>query len=102
MCLPEASLSRALRIRGLLALATVALSLYIALTVPVQLGLDLRGGTQIVLETRPTADADAVDRTLGVLRGRIDALGVSEPTLARSGSNRIVVELPGVRDPAEA
>ncbi|MBV7699501.1 protein translocase subunit SecD [Streptomyces sp. TRM70350] len=99
-------MTRALRIRGLLALAAVALSLYIALTVPVQLGLDLRGGTQIVLETRPTATADAdseaVDRTVEVLRERIDALGVAEPSLARSGSNRVVVELPGVQDPAKA
>ena len=71
-------MTRALRIRGLLALAALALSLYVALTVPVHLGLDLRGGTQVVLETRPTADADseATDRTLEVLRGRIDALGV--------------------------
>ncbi|MFD3437202.1 protein translocase subunit SecD [Streptomyces sp. NPDC058685] len=92
--------------RGLLALAVVALSLYAALTVPVHLGLDLRGGTQIVLETRPTATADAdgeaTERTMEVLRGRIDALGVAEPTLARSGDNRIVVELPGVQDPTEA
>ncbi|WP_406419294.1 protein translocase subunit SecD [Streptomyces sp. NBC_01614] len=101
-------MTRALRIRGLLALAALALSLYVALTVPVHLGLDLRGGTQIVLETRPTATAtadagsDATDRTLEVLRGRIDALGVAEPTLARSGDNRIVVELPGVQDPAKA
>ncbi|WP_171141257.1 protein translocase subunit SecD [Streptomyces sp. S3(2020)] len=99
-------MTRALRLRGLLALAAVALSLFVALTVPVHLGLDLRGGTQIVLETRPTADADAdseaTDRTLEVLRGRIDALGVAEPTLARSGDNRIIVELPGVQDPATA
>ncbi|MFD9137144.1 protein translocase subunit SecD [Streptomyces bottropensis] len=102
-------MTRAPRIRGLLALAAVALSLYIAFTTPVHLGLDLRGGTQIVLETRPTDtdtdtddDGEATDRTLEVLRGRIDALGVAEPTLARSGDNRIVVELPGVQDPAEA
>lgn len=99
-------MTRALRIRGLLALAAVALSLFVALTVPVHLGLDLRGGTQIVLETRPTSDTDAdseaTDRTLEVLRGRIDALGVAEPTLARSGDNRIIVELPGVQDPATA
>jgi SecD/SecF fusion protein len=99
-------LTRAPRVRGLLALAAVALSVFIALTTPVQLGLDLRGGTQIVLETRPTdttpADSEATDRTLEVLRGRIDALGVAEPTLTRSGDNRIVVELPGVQDPAEA
>ncbi|MCX5527110.1 protein translocase subunit SecD [Streptomyces bobili] len=99
-------MTRAQRIRGLLALAIVALSLYVAMSVPVHLGLDLRGGTQIVLETRPTAADDAgpdtVDRTVEVLRGRVDALGVAEPTIVRSGSDRIVVELPGVQDPAEA
>ncbi|GAA3901676.1 protein translocase subunit SecD [Streptomyces lacrimifluminis] len=93
-------------IRALIALAAVALSLYVALTVPVHLGLDLRGGTQIVLETRPTsaadADGEATDRTVEVLRGRIDALGVAEPTIARSGSDRIVVELPGLQDPRKA
>ncbi|TFE47667.1 protein translocase subunit SecD [Streptomyces sp. ICN441] len=100
------AVNRSLRIRGLLALAVVALSLYVALTVPIQLGLDLRGGTQIVLETRPpdtaAPDGEATDRTVEVLRGRIDALGVAEPTIARSGDNRIVVELPGVQDPTKA
>ncbi|WP_437088687.1 protein translocase subunit SecD [Streptomyces sp. enrichment culture] len=84
----------------------IAVSLAIALTAPVRLGLDLRGGTQIVLETRPTpatdAGPEATDRTLEVLRGRIDALGVAEPTLVRSGENRILVELPGVQDPEKA
>ncbi|MFD8418008.1 protein translocase subunit SecD [Streptomyces sp. NPDC059466] len=97
---------RSARVRALLALTVIALSLYIACTVPVRLGLDLRGGTQIVLETRSTPSAEAgreaTDRTLEVLRGRVDALGVAEPTLVRSGSNRIIVELPGVRDPKEA
>ncbi|WUI51292.1 protein translocase subunit SecD [Streptomyces sp. NBC_00414] len=99
-------MSRAIRVRAFFALTVLALSLYITLTVPVRLGLDLRGGTQIVLETRdsPTAEADseATDRTLEVLRHRIDALGVSEPTIARSGDDRIIVELPGVQDPREA
>ncbi|MFF3885681.1 protein translocase subunit SecD [Streptomyces sp. NPDC001914] len=109
-------MNRSPHVRGLIALAVVALSLYVALTVPVTLGLDLRGGTQIVLETRPTADADAdldaegeagtgsdaTDRTVEVLRGRIDALGVTEPTITRSGSDRIVVELPGLQDPQKA
>ncbi|MFF3326670.1 protein translocase subunit SecD [Streptomyces sp. NPDC002889] len=92
--------------RALIALAVVAVSLYVALTTPARLGLDLRGGTRIVLETRdsPTvrADAAATDRALEVLRGRIDGLGVSEPSLARSGERRIVVELPGVQDPRKA
>ncbi|OEJ28861.1 protein translocase subunit SecDF [Streptomyces agglomeratus] len=99
-------MTRAMRVRAFFALAVLALSLYIAAAVPVRLGLDLRGGTQIVLETRdsPTAEADsaATDRTLEVLRRRVDALGVAEPTIARSGDNRIIVELPGVQDPKEA
>ncbi|MGK5698218.1 protein translocase subunit SecD [Streptomyces sp. URMC 128] len=99
-------MNRSVRVRALLALAVIALSLSIAVTVPVRLGLDLRGGTQLVLQTRstPTTDAgrEATDRTLEVLRGRIDGLGVAEPTLVRSGENRIIVELPGVQDPKRA
>jgi SecD/SecF fusion protein len=71
-----------------------------------QLGLDLRGGTQIVLEAqdsdRQEVNADTVNRTLEVLRRRVDQLGVSEPGLQRSGDRRIIVELPGVTDPDEA
>ncbi|WP_254405498.1 protein translocase subunit SecD [Streptomyces sp. AC627_RSS907] len=84
----------------------MAASVAIALTMPIRLGLDLRGGTQIVLETKSTAttkaDREATDRTVEVLRGRIDALGVAEPTIVRSGENRVVVELPGVQDPKKA
>ncbi|MEU6099278.1 protein translocase subunit SecD [Streptomyces flaveolus] len=100
------SQSRALRLRALVALAVMAASVAITVTLPVRLGLDLRGGTQIVLETRSTsttkAGREATDRTVEVLRGRIDALGVAEPTIVRSGENRVVVELPGVQDPKEA
>lgn len=92
--------------RALAALAVIAASFALALTTPAKLGLDLEGGTQIVLQTKDSdrvkADAEATDRALEVLRGRVDALGVAEPTLARSGENRIVVELPGVQDPREA
>src|SRR4051794_28972167 len=98
--------SRANLVRGLLALGAVLASIYVLLTSPAQLGLDLRGGTQITLETRDTAtrkaDADATDRTLEVLRRRVDALGVAEPTLARAGQTRILIELPGVSDPRRA
>ncbi len=99
-------MKRPARIRALFALAVIAVSVFVAVTVPVRLGLDLRGGTQIVLETRSTetleADAEATDRTLEVLRGRVDALGVAEPSIVRSGDQRIIVELPGVQDPRKA
>jgi SecD/SecF fusion protein len=70
------------------------------------LGLDLRGGTQITLETQSTdrvkANAESTGRAVEVLRGRIDALGVTEPTITRSGDKRIIVELPDVQDPKKA
>jgi SecD/SecF fusion protein len=78
---------------------------WLAVTRPARLGLDLRGGTQIVLETRDgprqRVDDDTVARTLEVLRRRVDQLGVAEPTLQRSGARRVLVELPGVYDPQE-
>src|SRR5512144_3364474 len=90
-----AVMSRPTLIRALLALAILTVSGWIALTKPARLGLDLRGGTQIVLQTRDTAtakaDEEATDRTLEVLRRRVDALGVAEPTLTRSGERRIIV-----------
>ena len=92
--------------RALASFAVLALALLAALSVSPRLGLDLEGGTQIVLETRDservTADSESTDRALEVLRGRVDALGVAEPTLARAGERRIIVELPGVQDPREA
>ena len=73
---------------------------------PARLGLDLQGGTQIVLEAREapgrTIDGDTLNRTVEVLRRRVDQLGVTEPSLQRSGDRRIIVELPGVADPEEA
>jgi SecD/SecF fusion protein len=99
-------MNRARLWRALIALLVVGITGFFAVTTSPNLGLDLRGGSQVVLETRdsPTtvADAEATDRALEVLRRRVDALGVAEPTLARSGNNRIIVELPGYDDPAEA
>jgi SecD/SecF fusion protein len=92
--------------RALFALAVVAGSIWVTVTTPARLGLDLEGGTQIVLETQDSstvkADAESTDRAVEVLRRRVDALGVAEPSLTRSGDRRIIVELPGLQDPREA
>ncbi|GKQ40644.1 protein translocase subunit SecD [Streptomyces sp. A012304] len=99
-------MSRAPMWRAIVALGVIAASLFFALTQSARLGLDLRGGTQIVLEAKDSpvgrADAESTQRALEVLRQRVDALGVSEPSLYRSGQQRIFVELPGVQDPREA
>ena len=99
-------MSRNLIWRALAVLAVVGAAIYLVTTRPAKLGLDLRGGTQIVLEASATEEQDLNDdtmsRTLEVLRRRVDQLGVSEPNLQRSGEERILVELPGVTDPDEA
>ena len=44
----------------------------------------------------------AIEQNITTLRNRVDELGVSEPIVARQGANRIIVQLPGVQDPAQA
>ncbi len=70
------------------------------------LGLDLQGGSHLVLEGQDTAEVKAtpevVDAAMSVIRNRVDQLGVVEPTLQRQGSRRILVELPGIQDPQRA
>jgi SecD/SecF fusion protein len=99
-------LSRHVVWRAIGVLAVIGAAVALVVTRPVRLGLDLRGGTQIVLQAQATetqqVDADTVTRTLEVLRRRVDQLGVAEPSLQRSGEDRIIVELPGVTDPEEA
>ena len=79
------------RLLGIVALLGVAG--WLAVDRPARLGLDLRGGTQVVVEAQDTArqrvDADTLSRTVEVLRRRVDQLGVAEPTLQRSGHRRV-------------
>ena len=72
------------------------------------LGLDLRGGTHLVLELdRSKLDPkiniqDALDRAIEIIRNRVDQFGVAEPLIARQGDRWIVVQLPGIKDPERA
>ena len=85
---------------------SIGAAVYIVLNNPINLGLDLRGGTQILLEAQDTpevtVDSEVTNRTLEVLRRRVDAFGVAEPTLQVSGDRRIIIELPGLDDPDQA
>ncbi len=56
----------------------------------------------MALVTRKEIADYAVDQNLTTLRNRVNELGVSEPLVQRQGQNRIVVELPGIQDTAEA
>lgn len=91
--------------RALIALAVLALSSVVALTTAPRWAWTCAAAPDRAGDPRHpevAADGEATDRVLEVLRGRIDGLGVAEPSLARSGENRIIVELPGLTDPAEA
>ena len=87
----------------LLALGLLAASLAVLDQRETKLGLDLRGGVQLVYEAAPTAQqptvtSEALQRALDIMRERVDALGVSEPELLQSGGNQIEVSLPGVEN----
>ena len=71
------------------------------------LGLDLQGGLEVVLRAQPPRGttklpAGALNRSVEVIRNRIDKLGVSEPLVTKQGNNEIVVELAGVHNVQDA
>ncbi|MBQ8919826.1 MAG: protein translocase subunit SecD [Acidaminococcaceae bacterium] len=72
----------------------------------VKQGLDLQGGTHVVLQAVDTpqlkVNDDALDRATHIIERRVNALGLTEPVVQRQGRDRIIVELPGVKDPEKA
>lgn len=95
------------RLLLILALVGGALALITPLKENINLGLDLRGGMHLVykVETEKlSADErrDAAERAVEIIRNRIDELGVKEPVISPQGSDRILIQLPGVVDRSEA
>ncbi|MGE5197136.1 MAG: protein translocase subunit SecD, partial [Deltaproteobacteria bacterium] len=73
----------------------------------INLGLDLKGGMHLLLKVDTSnlsdkAKEDASDRAVEVIRNRIDAFGVREPSIQKQGVDEIVVQLPGVADRTRA
>lgn len=90
----------------------VAGSIYVAIKKPISKGLDIQGGMRVVLQA-DTNDAtfkkkggvwnqDKLETVARIMRHRVDFLGVAEPIVYPQGSDRVVVELPGVKDPKKA
>jgi protein-export membrane protein SecD len=71
-----------------------------------RLGLDLRGGTQVLLEADlaegQELDSGSMDTAKTIIDNRVNGLGVTEATVQRQGADRISVELPGVDNPDQA
>jgi len=71
-----------------------------------RLGLDLKGGVELVYQGKATAqspvNATALSRAIDIIRQRVDALGVAEPEIQSTGDNQIAVSLPAVKDATTA
>lgn len=78
-------------------------NIFLGRDVSVRLGLDLQGGIQVLLRSAdPDATADEIATAARVIEQRVNALGVGETVVQQAGSNRIIVELPGVANPEQA
>jgi SecD/SecF fusion protein len=90
-----------LLVLGLLAGSAIAI-----VSKPTRLGLDLKGGVELVYQGEPTPQSkvtpDAIDRAIDIMRERVDALGVSEPEIQRLGGDQVSVGLPDVKNAERA
>ncbi len=91
----------------LFVLALIAVSALVIASKPTKLGLDLKGGVQLVLQGRPTPQQPTIDnasmeRAVDIIRSGCDQLGVSEIEVARVGNDQIQVGIPGATSVGKA
>ncbi|HUA10616.1 MAG TPA: protein translocase subunit SecD [Solirubrobacteraceae bacterium] len=81
-------------------------SLFVIVTMPTKLGLDLKGGVQLIYQAKPTAqakvDSESIGRSIEIMRKRVDQLGVAEPEIQQTGEREISVALPDVSNAQRA
>jgi preprotein translocase subunit SecD len=95
--------------KALVIVAICAISIWQAFPVQtkIRLGLDLQGGARLLLQLYPTAEVPQITsqiqaQTREVIDRRINGLGVAEPSISNVGTDRILVELPAVKNPDQA
>jgi preprotein translocase subunit SecD len=95
--------------KALIIVAVCAISIWAVVPVQktIRLGLDLQGGARLLLQLYPTAEVPTITtqvqaQTREVIDRRINGLGVAEPSISNVGTDRILVELPAVKDPDQA
>lgn len=93
----------------ILILVLVAAAIFTLISIPPELGLDLRGGTQLTVQVNPTKERPDVQPTpedieavKSVLQNRINEFGVSETQVQTIGDDKILIQLPGESEPDEA
>jgi preprotein translocase subunit SecD len=90
-----------------LILVLIILAIVVLVKIPLQQGLDLRGGAQLTIQVKTTEEIteiapDQLEAVKTVVDRRVNALGVSESQVQTIGSDQILVQLPGVNDPQQA
>jgi len=95
--------------KAFVVIAIVGGSLWLALPIQskIHLGLDLQGGSRLLLQLYPTQSVPTItsqiqEQTVEVIDRRINGLGVTEPQISKIGVNRILVELSNVSNPDQA
>src|SRR5271166_6755567 len=90
----------------LIVVGLLAASIAVILAKPTRLGLDLKGGVELVYQGKPTAqskvDTESLNRAIDIMRKRVDQLGVAQPEIQRSGGDEIDVALPDVSNASRA
>jgi preprotein translocase subunit SecD len=85
----------------------VVAAITVLVKIPLQLGLDLRGGAQLTIQVQTTQEVPEItsqelEAVKSVIENRVNGLGVSEPVVQTVGADQILVQLPGVNDPQQA
>jgi preprotein translocase subunit SecD len=88
-------------------LGLVAASILVIINKPTKFGLDLIGGSRLVLEAQTTADVpeitpDVMDSLQYSIENRVNAMGVSETLVQKVGDKRLLIEIPNISDPQKA
>ena len=103
------SLRRGALLRFFLSIAviiTVVLGTVGWLAGNIRQGLDLQGGTHIVMQAEDTEQnkvtPEAINQVINIMQKRVNEMGLTEPIIQREGARRIIIELPGERDPKKA
>ncbi|HEX3391360.1 MAG TPA: protein translocase subunit SecD [Solirubrobacteraceae bacterium] len=90
----------------LIVLGLLAASLVVIASKPTRLGLDLKGGVQLIYQGRATAqakvDPESLSRAIDIMRKRVDQLGVAQPEIQTTGGKEISVGLPDVTNAQRA
>jgi preprotein translocase subunit SecD len=96
-------------VKALAVLALTAWCLYLVFPVQkkIKLGLDLQGGVRVLLQLNPAPEVPKItaqiqEQVSSVIDNRVNGMGVAEPVITAVGSDRILVELPNVKNPDEA